>query len=93
MLSRHGTRHPHEDQIEKITKLIDLAKNINSENASLCSEDIKALKKWNFSLTKNDSCILNSQGIRDLSSLGIRLKSVYKDIFDEAYNPTTYQVI
>lgn len=93
MLSRHGTRYPDGILIEKISKLTEYAKNIQNEKSSLCLEDIKVLKEWTYSLIKNDSCMLNSQGVSDLSSLGIRLKSAYKDIFDEAYNPATYEVL
>lgn len=93
MLSRHGTRHPEEHQIDKISKLTEYAKKISIDNSSLCQEDIDMIKKWTYNLNKNDSCMLNSQGVRDLSSLGIRLKNVYKDIFNEDFNLATYNVI
>lgn len=64
-----------------------------SNKSSLCQKDIEAIKKWDFNLTVSDGYKLNSQGVIDLSSLGLRLKNAYKDIFNEPYNSTTYKVI
>lgn len=92
LLSRHGTRHPDADIINEISSLNEF-KNEITENSNLCKEDIEAIKTWIFNLTKQDGNRLNSQGVKDLSSLGLRLKSLYKDIFDQPYNPITYSVI
>lgn len=59
----------------------------------MCKDDINAIKSWKLNLTENDDNKLNSQGAEDLSSLGFRLKDAYKDIFDEPYSPTKFNVI
>lgn len=91
LLSRHGTRHPTADIIEKISGLTQYKHSI-TEYSTLCKEDIDAIKKWDFNLTKQDASKLNSQGANDLSSLGSRLRNVYKDLFDEPYNTETFKV-
>jgi len=91
LLSRHGTRHPSADIIDKISSLTHYKHQI-TENSTLCKEDIDAIKEWNFSLTKQDGNKLNSQGIDDLSSLGSRLRHLYKDVFNEHYNTQTFKV-
>lgn len=68
-------------------------KNQLSDTSNLCQKDIEAIKKWDFNLTVTDGYKLNSQGFIDLSSLGLRLKNAYKDIFNEPYNSTIYKVI
>jgi len=75
-----------------MSNLNELKNNITN-NSSLCKEDFEAIKTWIFNLTEKDENKLNSQGVIDLSSLGLRLQSSYKDIFDEPYNPITYNVI
>jgi len=92
LLSRHGTRHPGRDTINKISNLHEYKNNLTN-NSSLCKEDFEAIKTWVFNLTEKDENKLNSQGINDLSSLGLRLRSLYEDIFNQPYNPITYSVI
>ncbi|CAH1736207.1 multiple inositol polyphosphate phosphatase 1-like [Aphis gossypii] len=92
MLSRHGTRHPGRDTIHKISNLNEYKNNLTN-NSSLCKEDFEAIKTWVFNLTEKDEYKLNSQGINDLSSLGLRLQSLYEDIFNQPYNPMTYSVL
>lgn len=91
LLSRHGTRHPAAKIIDKLSNLTDYM-NVMTENSTLCKEDIEAIKSWKFNLTKTDGNKLNMQGVHDIQSLGIRLQNVYKDIFNETYNPATFKV-
>lgn len=91
LLSRHGTRHPTVDVIDKISNLT-YYKNQITENSTLCQEDIDAIKTWSFNLTRLDGSKLNSQGADDLSSLGSRLKHLYEQIFNETYNSDTFKV-
>ncbi|XP_022180136.1 multiple inositol polyphosphate phosphatase 1-like isoform X2 [Myzus persicae] len=90
--TKHGTRNPGRDSIDNISNLNEYKNNITN-NSSLCKEDFEAIKTWVFNLTEKDQNKLNSQGVIDLSSLGLRLQSLYKDIFDEPYNPITYNVL
>ncbi|XP_025191415.1 multiple inositol polyphosphate phosphatase 1-like [Melanaphis sacchari] len=92
LLSRHGTRHPSRTVIDKISNLKEYTK-IITDNSSLCKEDFDAIKTWIFNLTEKDENKLNSQGVNDLLSLGLRLQSVYEDIFNQPYNPITYSVL
>lgn len=92
LLSRHGTRHPGSPSIHKISNLNKYRNNLTN-NLSLCKEDFEAIKTWIFNLTEKDGDKLNSQGVNDLLSLGLRLQSLYEDIFDQPYNPITYRVI
>lgn len=91
-MSRHGTRHPAAKVIDKISKLTKYTSTI-TEKSTLCKEDIEAIKSWEFDLTKADGNMLNSRGVDDMRSLGLRLRTVYSDVFDEPYNPTTYKAI
>lgn len=92
LLSRHGTRHPGSATINNISNLNEYKNNLTN-NSSLCKEDFEAIKTWIFNLTEKDGDKLNSQGINDLSSLGLRLQSLYEDIFDQPYNSITYSVL
>jgi len=92
LLSRHGTRHPGSDTIDKISNLNEHKNNLTN-NSNLCKEDFEAIKTWIFNLTEKDGDKLNSQGVNDLLSLGLRLQNLYTDIFDQPYNPITYSVV
>lgn len=92
LLSRHGTRHPAASVIGKIASLT-YYKNQIIENSTLCQADLEAIKKWDFNLTEKDGNKLNSQGVDDLLSLGLKFKNLYPDIFNEPYNPETFKVI
>ncbi|CAI6358905.1 unnamed protein product [Macrosiphum euphorbiae] len=92
LLSRHGTRHPESTLIDEISNLNEYKDNLTN-NSSLCKEDFEAIKAWIFNLTEKDGSKLNNQGVNDLSSLGLRLQSLYEDIFDQPYNPITYSVL
>lgn len=91
-MSRHGTRHPTDVIIDRIYELFKYRSQL-SNKSSLCQEDIEAIQKWDFNLTMSDGNKLNSQGFIDLSSLGLRLKNAFEDIFNEPYNSTIYKVI
>ncbi|XP_060852702.1 multiple inositol polyphosphate phosphatase 1-like [Rhopalosiphum padi] len=92
LLSRHGTRHPGSDTINKISNLNEYKNNLTN-NSNLCKEDFEAIKTWIFNLTEKDEDRLNTQGVNDLLSLGSRLQSLYKDIFNQPYNPNIYRVL
>lgn len=91
LLSRHGTRHPHFTIIDNIAKLNEY-KNKITENSSMSKDEIEAIQTWQFNLTELDGNQLNSQGIDDLLSLGLKLRQSYAEIFNETYNSENFEV-
>lgn len=92
LLSRHGTRHPEANVIDQISSLEEYTNKITGKS-NLCKEDIEAIRNWRINITKNNSNELNSQGVIDLSTLGTRLRNIYKDIFNEPFNHKTFKVL
>lgn len=91
MVSRHGTRYPSREKIEKLKKLNELKTKITAD-ATLCAEDVAAIKNWSMNLTKDDHNMLQRQGIEELKSLAIRLKRQFPQIFNTPYNETKFKV-
>lgn len=91
VMSRHGTRYPSLEMIEKLKKLNQLKSMITAES-TLCPEDITAIRNWNFNLTKDDNNMLQRQGVEELKSLAIRLKRKFPQIFETPYNETKFKV-
>ncbi|VVC24780.1 Histidine phosphatase superfamily,Histidine phosphatase superfamily, clade-2,Histidine acid [Cinara cedri] len=92
LLSRHGTRNPANAIIDKIAKLNEYKYKI-TENSSLSKDEIEAIHTWQLNLTQTDSNELNSQGVEDMSSLGLRLQQSYAEIFNEPYNSGNFEVL
>lgn len=91
MVSRHGTRYPPREKIEKLKKLNEL-KMLITADTTLCAEDVAAIKNWNTDLTMNQHNMLQRQGIEELKSLAIRLKRHLPQIFNTPYNETKFKV-
>lgn len=91
LVSRHGTRYPSWEMIEKLRKL-DKFKSMITAESTLCPDDIIAIKNWTFNLTKDDNNMLQKQGVEELKSLAIRLKEKFPQIFKTSYSDTKFKV-
>jgi len=91
LVSRHGTRYPSREKIEKLKKLNDFKTMITAES-TLCAEDVAAIENWNFNLTKSDDNMLQKQGVEELKSLAVRLKRQFPQVFNTPYNDAKFKV-
>lgn len=95
LLSRHGTRYPSVDKMERMKNGVNLrdriVQNYEENRGSLCEKDIENFKTWAFNLKPDLSNELTDQGRTELRLHAARLRNAFPTLFNVSFVEKQFQ--
>lgn len=97
LMSRHGTRYPERDDIEKLeSRLPELKTQIlrraSEKKGKLCGKDIDNIREWTLNIPSSADENLAPAGEQEMQEIGRRYKLRFPLLLSEPYSAAVYDV-
>lgn len=97
LVSRHGTRLPHNADLRNILEnnerlQREILRNYEAGRTTLCAADVELLRSWQFdpNITIEMENLLTSSGWGEMEGLARRFQAAYPTILSSTYTPSEY---